>query len=175
LEVEGAMDVAVEVNSFSKTFNMAGMRIGFVVGNERFIKALGRLKGNIDYGLFMPVQKAAIRALTHPERDGIIAVTRQMYQERRDAFIEAAAQKGWKVTPPMGSMFIWAKVPECDDDMAFVEFCIKEAGVVVTPGRAFGEKGRGYVRIALVRETETLAEAATRIAEALERWACSRA
>jgi len=174
LEVEGAMDVAVEVNSFSKTFNMAGMRGGFVVGNERFIKSLGRLKGNIDYGLFMPVQKAAIKALTHPDRDKIIETTRQMYQRRRDAFIEAAAQKGWNVTPPRGSMFIWAKVPGCEDDMAFVEFCIKEAGVVVTPGRAFGEKGRGYVRIALVREPEVLAEAATRVAQALEKWACFR-
>lgn len=174
LEVEGALDVAVEVNSFSKTFNMAGMRIGFVVGNERFVKALGRLKGNIDYGLFMPVQKAAIKALTHPDRDAIIARTRQMYQDRRDAFIQSAAEKGWEVTPPMGSMFIWTKVPNCDDDVSFVEFCIRETGVVVTPGRAFGEKGRGYVRIALVREPEVLAEAASRIAEALGKWACAR-
>jgi len=172
LEIEGARDVAVEVNSFSKTFNMAGMRIGFVTGNRVFIEGLRRLKSNIDYGLYRPAQKAAMTALTHPDRDEMIARTRAMYQARRDAFIGTAAEKGWAITPPEGSMFIWAKVPDCTDDMAFAEFCIKEAGVVVTPGRSFGTKGTGSVRIALVREPEILAEGARRIAETLEKWAC---
>jgi aspartate/methionine/tyrosine aminotransferase len=172
LEIEGASEVAVEVNSFSKTFNMAGMRIGFAVGNKVFLEALGRLKSNIDYGLYKPVQKAAICALTHPDRDEMIARTRTMYQARRDAFLGAAAEKGWVVTPPRGSMFIWAKVPGCTDDMAFAEFCIKEAGVVVTPGRSFGRKGTGFVRIGLVKEPEVLAEGASRIAETLEKWRC---
>ncbi len=172
LQIPGASDVAVEVNSFSKTFNMAGMRIGFALGNPDFISALKQLKSNIDYGLFRPIQKAAIMALTHPDRNAMIERTRTMYQDRRDAFIGAASENGWNITPPMGSMFIWARVPDCEDDMAFAEFCIREAGVVVTPGRAFGGKGAGFVRIALVREPEILAEGAARIATVLEKWAC---
>jgi len=172
LEIPGAMDVAIEVNSFSKTFNMAGMRIGFALGSPNFITGLRQLKSNIDYGLYRPVQRAAIKALTHPDRDSMIERVRDMYQQRRDAFLDAASENGWLVTPPMGSMFIWARVPECYDDLAFAEFCIKEAGVVVAPGRAFGEKGAGFVRIALVREPEVLAEGASRIAAVLEKWAC---
>ncbi|MCF7935213.1 MAG: aminotransferase class I/II-fold pyridoxal phosphate-dependent enzyme [Synergistales bacterium] len=170
LQVEGAREWAVEFNSFSKTFNLAGMRVGFMVGNPAVVGALKQLKGNMDYGLFRPAQEAAVAALTNPKRDEVIAGVRQLYQDRRDAFIAAASEEGWEIEPPEGSMFIWARVPGSGDDVAFTSFCIREAGVAVTPGSGFGPSGRGYVRIALVEEIPTLRQAARRIGRALSSW-----
>lgn len=174
LQVPGAKDVAVELNSVSKTFNLAGIRLGYILGNADVIRALAQLKGNMDFGLFHPTQRAAICALTHPDRDSIIAGVRTMYQERRDAFVESASSLGWEVTPPRGSMFIWTKVPGSDDDTAFARFCIERAGVAIVPGSAFGPNGKGFARIALTQEVPVLQQAARRIGRALSEWHCAR-
>ncbi len=170
LQVPGAKDVAVEFNSMSKTFNLAGIRLGYILGNADVVRALARLKGNMDFGLFHPTQRAAICALTHPDRDTIIAGVRAMYQERRNAFVESAASQGWDVPPPRGSMFIWTNVPGGGDDMAFARFCIERAGVAIVPGSAFGPNGKGFIRIALTQEVPILKQAARQIGQALAEW-----
>ncbi len=169
LSVPGAKEIAVEFNSFSKTFNMAGMRIGFLVGNKKAVGALSALKSNIDYGIFKPIQLAAIEALRHPKRDEFISEVSKRYQSRRDILVETLNKYGWNVKKPKATMFVWAKVPEGFTSMSFVEFCLKEAGVVFTPGEAFGSLGEGYVRIALVQDEDILEEAAYRVGKALEK------
>lgn len=168
LSVPGAKEVGVEFNSFSKTFNMAGMRIGFVVGNRQAVKAISQLKSNIDYGIFMPIQMAAMEALKNPKRDEFIASVRETYRRRRDVLVEGLSSYGWRVRKPEATMFVWAKVPEGFSSVEFSCFCLERAGVVVTPGNAFGEMGEGYVRMALVEEEERLLEASRRIGESLK-------
>lgn len=154
LSVEGAKEVGVEFNSLSKSFNMAGCRIGYIVGNPDIIAAIKRLKSNLDYGVFLPIQKAAIAALrdTSSFSDNL----RETYKKRRDLLVNGLAEVGWKVDSPKASMFIWAKVPRGFTSTEFTYRLIDEAGIVVTPGNAFGPSGEGYVRIGLVQNEETL-------------------
>ena len=163
LQAEGAMDVGIEFNSFSKSFNMAGCRIAYVVGNAEIIKPLAIVKSNVDYGVFAAVQEMAIAAM-RADRTGVFAnPTSRLYQERRDRFLAALAKIGWDISPPKATMFVWAPVPAGWSSREFAFALLEEAGVVVIPGNAFGIEGEGYVRIALVQESEVLEEAASRI------------
>ncbi|QOR65004.1 LL-diaminopimelate aminotransferase [Cytobacillus suaedae] len=161
LSIEGAKEVGVEFNSLSKSFNLAGCRIGYLVGNEKIIHSLNVLKGNLDYGVFLPVQKAAIAALT-VETD-FSNQLRAIYKKRRDKLVNGLNELGWKVTSPSASMFVWAKIPSGTTSTTFAYELLDRAGVVVTPGNAFGESGEGYVRIALVQDEETLEKAIHKI------------
>ncbi|HKT53142.1 MAG TPA: LL-diaminopimelate aminotransferase [Caulobacteraceae bacterium] len=164
LQVEGARDIAVEVNSLSKTFAMAGWRVGMVVGNERLCAALARVKSYVDYGAFTPIQVAATAALNGPQ--DCIDEMRKRYRQRRDVLIEGLAAAGWDVPSPKASMFAWAKIPERFGNLGSVEFSkllLSDAKVAVAPGLGFGEYGEGYVRIALVENRERLRQAVRNI------------
>ncbi|EGL82421.1 aminotransferase class I and II [Caldalkalibacillus thermarum TA2.A1] len=165
LEVEGAKEVGVEFNSLSKSFNMAGCRIGYLVGNPEVLAAFGRLKSNLDYGVFLPIQKAAALAL----REGreLLARNVKAYEARRDALVKGLAEAGWDIDPPQATMFAWAELPEGWTSRAFAYGLLEHAGVVVTPGDAFGKHGEGFVRIALVQSESRLSEAARRIGDFL--------
>ncbi|MEM9495892.1 MAG: LL-diaminopimelate aminotransferase [Pseudomonadota bacterium] len=161
LEVEGAMDVAVEINSLSKTFAMAGWRVGMAVGNERLIKALARVKSYLDYGAFTPVQVAAVAALDGPW--DCVEEIRATYKARRDTLIDHFAKAGWDVPCPDASMFAWAPIPEKYRSMGSVEFAkmlMERAEVAVAPGLGFGEHGDGHVRIGLVENQQRIRQAA---------------
>lgn len=162
LEVDVDHAVTLEFHSCSKTFSMAGFRIGFAVGNRDAIEALAAYRTNVGYGTPTAVQHAAAYALDH--RDGIVPSKVAEYRARRDAAIAAFAESGWIVEPPTASMYLWLPVPEGVDDWHWVRTLIDEDGVVVTPGVAFGEGGRGWFRISLVRDAATLASAARLIA-----------
>ncbi|MBP2651286.1 MAG: dapL 3 [Firmicutes bacterium] len=161
LSVPGAKEVAIEFHSLSKTYSMAGCRVAFVVGNAKAIEVLGRIKSNFDYGIFYPVQKAAIAALTGP--DDCVRQTAALYQRRRDILVNGLSAAGWKVPCPKASMYIWAPVPTKQLSFDFTADLIKNAGVVVIPGLGFGGCGEGYVRIALVQPEERLQLAVERI------------
>jgi alanine-synthesizing transaminase len=169
LQVPGAMDVAVEFTSMSKTFSMPGWRIGFAVGNERIIAALGRVKSYLDYGAFTPVQVAATAALNGP--DDCIREMRDTYRRRRDALVESFGRAGWPIPAPRASMFAWAPLPESFRAIGSVPFAtllVEKAEVAVSPGIAFGEHGEGYVRIALVENEQRIRQAARNIRRFLE-------
>jgi alanine-synthesizing transaminase len=171
LQVPGALDVAVEFTSMSKTFSMPGWRIGFAVGNERIIAALGRVKSYLDYGAFTPVQVAATAALNGP--DECIKEMRATYRRRRDALVESFGRAGWPVPAPSASMFAWAPIPEPFRTLGSVEFStllVEKAGVAVSPGAGFGEHGEGHVRIALVENEQRIRQAARNIRRFLESW-----
>jgi alanine-synthesizing transaminase len=164
LQVPGAMDVAVEFTSLSKTYNMPGWRMGFAVGNERLIGALGRVKSYLDYGAFTPIQVAAAAALNGPQ--DCIAEIREAYKKRRDCLVESFARSGWNVPPPPATMFAWAPIPEQYRHLGSVEFAkllIERADVAVSPGLGFGEYGDDYVRIALVENEHRIRQAARSI------------
>lgn len=162
LEIPGAKEVSVEFHSVSKTYNMAGCRLGFMVGNEEAVEALTRIKSNIDYGVFLPVQEAGIAALTGPQ--DIIRVNVDTYQRRRDLLVDGLAKIGWPVDKPRATMFVWAKLPEgYTSSVAFARELLEKTGVVVVPGVAFGKMGEGYVRIALVQKDDKIQEALRRI------------
>jgi alanine-synthesizing transaminase len=164
LQVSGAKEVAIEFSSLSKTYSMAGWRIGFAVGSKRLIAALARVKSYLDYGAFTPIQVAATAALNGPQ--GCIDEMRQRYRQRRDVLIEGLAQAGWNVPSPKASMFAWAKIPERFGNLGSVEFSkllLSDAKVAVAPGLGFGEYGEGYVRIALVENRERLRQAVRNI------------
>lgn len=161
LSIEGAKEVGVEFNSLSKSFNMAGCRIGYIVGNSEIIRAVNRLKSNLDYGVFLPIQKAAIAALR--DISGFSESLRETYKKRRDLLVNGLAEVGWEVDSPKASMFVWAKVPVGFTSTEFTYQLIDEAGIVVTPGNAFGQSGEGYVRIGLVQNEETLRRAVQRL------------
>jgi aspartate/methionine/tyrosine aminotransferase len=163
LSTEGAKDVGIEFNSLSKSFNMAGCRIGYVVGNFFIIDALNRLKSNLDYGVFIPIQKAAICALRNTST--FSDNTRAVYKKRRDILVYGLQELGWNVDAPKASMFIWAKVPDQYSSTSFAYKLIDETGIVVTPGNAFGKEGEGYVRIALVQNEEVLLRAVSKLRE----------
>ena len=167
LEVEGAKDVAIEFTSASKSFSMAGWRVGFAVGNERLIAALTRVKAYLDYGSFDPIQRAAAVALDNAET--ITPAIRQAYARRLDVLLSAFAEAGWHLPRPEASMFAWAELPvgQGGDSLAFCKRMVREAGVALSPGTGFGEGGEGHVRIALVEDEDTLREAARRIGGAL--------
>jgi alanine-synthesizing transaminase len=169
LQVPGAMDVAVEFTSMSKTYSMPGWRIGFAVGNERIIAALARVKSYLDYGAFTPIQVAATAALNGP--DDCIREMRATYKKRRDALVESFGRAGWPVPPPRASMFAWAPIPEPFRTLGSVEFAtllVEKASVAVSPGAGFGEHGEGHVRIALVENEQRIRQAARNIRRFLE-------
>jgi alanine-synthesizing transaminase len=169
LQVPGAMDVAVEFTSMSKTYSMPGWRIGFAVGNERLIAALSRVKSYLDYGAFTPIQVAATAALNGP--DDCINEMRAIYRRRRDALVDSFGRAGWQVPPPAASMFAWAPIPEPFRPLGSVEFStllVEKAGVAVSPGAGFGEYGEGHVRIALVENEQRIRQAARNIRRFLE-------
>ncbi len=164
LQVPGAMDVAIEFTSLSKTYNMPGWRMGFAVGNERLIGALGRVKSYLDYGAFTPIQVAAAAALNGPQ--DCIAEIRDAYKKRRDCLVESFGRAGWDVPPPPATMFAWAPIPEPFRHLGSVEFAkllIEKADVAVSPGLGFGEYGDDYVRIALVENEHRIRQAARSI------------
>jgi alanine-synthesizing transaminase len=169
LQVAGAMDVAVEFTSLSKTYSMPGWRIGFAVGNERIIAALSRVKSYLDYGAFTPIQVAATAALNGP--DDCIREMRETYKRRRDVLVESFGRAGWEIPPPRASMFAWAPIPETFQSLGSVEFStllVEKAEVAVSPGIGFGEYGEGYVRIALVENEQRIRQAARNVRRFLE-------
>jgi alanine-synthesizing transaminase len=169
LQVPGAIDVTVEFTSMSKTFSMPGWRMGFAVGNERIIAALGRVKSYLDYGAFTPVQVAATAALNGP--DDCIREMRETYRKRRDALVESFGRAGWPIPAPAASMFAWAKLPEPFRGIGSIEFAkllVEKADVAVAPGIGFGEHGDDHVRIALVENEQRIRQAARNIRRFLE-------
>lgn len=165
LQYPGALEVGVEFFSLSKSFNVTGARIGFLVGREDVVSAFAKLRGQIDFGMFFPIQKAAIACLNGP-RDEVEA-QRLKYQERRDALCDGFEGLGWERPNAHGSMFVWAKLPGGrTDSMAFCEELMEKAGVVVTPGASFGPSGEGHVRMALVLPPDQIALAVEAIREA---------
>ena len=151
LQVEGAKEVAVEFFSLSKSYNMPGWRVGFCCGNKDLLAALARIKSYLDYGLFTPIQVAAIKALD--EGDQLVEDIRDIYQSRRDVLVKGLNDAGWKVDPPKATMFVWAKIPDFLIEMGSLEFSkqlLADAKVAVSPGIGFGEYGEGYVRFSLI-------------------------
>lgn len=164
LSYPGAMDVGVEFNSLSKTYGMAGARVGFCLGNREMVEKLKLLKSNMDYGMFLPVQQAAIEAITGDQ--SCVERTRKAYQRRRDALCRSFAQAGWTIDPPKATMFAWAAIPKTfSSSQAFALELLEKTGVLVTPGSGFGPSGEGYVRLALVQDEDVILEAADRIAK----------
>ena len=160
LQVKGAKDIAVEFTSMSKTYSMAGWRMGFAAGNPRLIKALTRIKSYLDYGAFTPIQVAATAALNGPQ--DCVEETRNIYKARRDVLVQGLNDIGWKVPNPAATMFAWAPLPEQYADigsLAFSKLLLKEAQVAVAPGIGFGEYGDGHVRIALVENRQRIRQA----------------
>ena len=169
LQVPGAMELCVEFTSMSKTYSMPGWRMGFAVGNERIISALGRVKSYLDYGAFTPIQVAAAAALNGP--DDCIREMRETYKRRRDALVESFGRAGWEVPPPAASMFAWSPIPDPFKTLGSVEFSkllVEKAEVAVSPGTGFGERGEGFVRIALVENEQRIRQAARNIRRFLE-------
>lgn len=165
LEVKGAKDVGIEFFSLSKTYNMAGCRVGFAVGNREVISSLQRLKSNVDYGVFYVVQEAGIAALEGDQ--ACVQENARAYQKRRDLLVDGLASIGWNMPKPRASMFVWAPLPKgYTSSTLFSLEILDRAGVLVIPGIAFGSRGEGYVRIALVQEEDVLKEAVKRIGEA---------
>ena len=167
--VEGAKDVAIEFTSMSKTYSMAGWRIGFAVGNRDLIAALTRVKSYLDYGAFTPIQAAAVAALNGPQ--DIVESNRELYKKRRDVLVEAFGRAGWEIPPPPASMFAWAPLPPAVKDMGSLEFSkqlLTHAEVAVAPGVGYGEDGEGYVRIALVENEQRLRQAARGVKKLLK-------
>jgi alanine-synthesizing transaminase len=161
LSVKGAKDIAVEITTMSKPYNMAGFRIGFVAGNKDMINYLATIKGYYDYGIFQPVQVAAISAMRHCDED--IAIQNERYRSRRDVLCDGLKRIGWEVEKPRATMFVWAKVPkEHLKDKGTIDYAMdlmEHAEVAIAPGRAFGENGEGYMRIALVENEQRLRQA----------------
>ncbi|AOL22576.1 alanine-synthesizing transaminase [Erythrobacter litoralis] len=164
MQVKGAKDVAVEFTSMSKTYSMAGWRMGFAVGNKAMIAAMTRVKSYLDYGAFTPIQAAACAALNGPQ--DIVEQNRDLYRKRRDVMVEAFGRAGWDIPPPAASMFAWAPLPPALAHLGSLEFSkrlLTEAKVAVAPGVGYGEKGEGFVRIAMVENEQRLRQAARNV------------
>ena len=164
LQVKGAIDVAVEFTSLSKTYSMPGWRMGFAVGNDRLIAALARVKSYLDYGAFTPIQVAAAAALNGPQE--CVEEMRLIYKNRRDCLVEAMARAGWDIPPPPATMFAWAPLPTQMRELGSLEFSkllLEKAGVAVSPGVGFGEYGEGFIRIALVENEQRIRQAARNV------------
>ena len=164
LQVKGAKDVAIEFTSMSKTYSMAGWRIGFAVGNKTLIAALTRVKSYLDYGAFTPIQAAAAAALNGPQ--DIVEANRELYRKRRDVLVDSFGKAGWDIPSPRASMFAWAPLPPALAHMGSLEFSkqlLTNAGVAVAAGVGYGEKGEGFVRIAMVENEQRLRQAARNI------------
>ncbi len=170
LQAEGAKDVGVEFYSMSKSFNMAGWRVGFAVGNAEIIKILTRTKSYMDYGIFQPIQIAAIAALQGPYK--CVEEISMTYQSRRDVLVSGLKNVGWDVTPPKATMYVWAPIPEPFNHMNSVDFSLmllETTGVVVSPGIGFGEYGEGFVRFALVENEQRIRQALRGIGKILKK------
>lgn len=155
LSIPGAMEVGVEFNSLSKTYGLAGARIGFCVGNKEVVGMLKTLKSNMDYGMFLPIQAAAVEALTGNQ--AVVAEIRAAYEHRRDVLCDGLIEAGWHMEKPAGTMFVWAPIPDSyQDSESFVADLLDKTSVLVTPGSAFGPSGEGYVRMALVQSEDTM-------------------
>jgi LL-diaminopimelate aminotransferase len=164
LQYRGAKDVGVEFNSLSKTYGLAGARIGFALGNAEMIAKLKALKSNLDYGMFLPIQKAAAAALTGPQ--DCVGTTRRAYERRRDVLVDGLNRIGWPIEKPKATMFVWARIPEAfPDSETFTRELLKRAGVLVTPGAAFGPSGEGHVRIALVQDEDEMRDVVRAVEE----------
>ncbi len=164
MQAKGAKDVAVEFTSMSKTYSMAGWRMGFAVGNKTLIAALTKVKSYLDYGAFTPIQAAACAALNGPQ--DIVETNRNLYHKRRDVMVEAFGRAGWDIPAPAASMFAWAPLPPALKDMGSLEFSkqlLTEAKVAVAPGIGYGEDGEGFVRIAMVENEQRLRQAARNV------------
>jgi len=169
LQVPGASEVAVEIYSMTKSYNMAGWRVGFCLGNRRLIAALARIKSYLDYGVFQPIQLAAVTALR--ECGEAPAQICQVYQARRDVLIQGLRRAGWRVPPPKASMFTWARIPEpfsCMPSLEFAKLLMKEARLAVSPGIGFGPLGEGFVRFSLIENDERVEQAMARVGEFLK-------
>ena len=169
LQVPGAKDVAVEFTSMSKTYSMAGWRIGFAVGNRTLIEALTRVKSYLDYGAFTPIQAAAVAAINGPQ--DIVESNRQLYKRRRDVMIESFARSGWEIPSPRASMFAWAPLPPALAHLGSLEFSkqlLTHAGVAVAPGVGYGEDGEGHVRMAMVENEQRIRQAARNVKRYLQ-------
>lgn len=170
LQVDGAKDIAVEFTTMSKTYSMAGWRIGFVAGNETLVAALARVKSYLDYGAYTPIQVAAAAALDGPQ--ACVDETRAIYKSRRDVLVESFTRAGWPIPSPTASMFAWAPIPEQLKHLGSLEFSlqlINEAHVAVAPGAGFGEHGDSHVRIALVENEQRIRQAARNIRKFLDK------
>ncbi len=170
LQVDGAKEIGVEINSLSKTYAMAGWRVGMVVGNARICAALARVKSYLDYGAYIPIQSAAAAALNGPQ--DCVDEIRAIYKGRRDVLVESMKRAGWDIPSPPASMFAWAKIPEqyqSVGSMVFSKLLIEEAEVAVAPGIGFGEYGEGYVRIGLVENEQRIRQAARNVKKFLDR------
>ncbi|MCH5313518.1 MAG: LL-diaminopimelate aminotransferase [Helicobacter sp.] len=171
LEIQGAKDVAVESYTLSKTYNMAGWRVGFVVGNKKIIQALQKIKSWIDYGIYTPLQIASTVALNGDQ--SCVEEIKGKYEKRMEVLIKSFGEAGWKMQKPKASMFIWAKLPECARDLGSLEFSkrlLKEAKIAVSPGVGFGEYGEGYVRIALIENEKRIRQAARNLKAFLKQF-----
>jgi alanine-synthesizing transaminase len=168
LQVPGAAEVAVELYTLTKSFSMAGWRMGFLLGNEEVVSALGTLKSYLDYGTFQPIQIASIVAMN--EAPDYPLEVNQVYTGRRDALIDGLARCGWEVERPRGTMFVWAPIPEPYEEMGSLDFAtmlVQEARVAVSPGSGFGPGGEGFVRFALVENEQRIGQAIRGIRRAL--------
>jgi alanine-synthesizing transaminase len=169
LEIPGAKEIAVEIFSMSKSYNMAGWRVGFCLGNQRMIHALARIKSYLDYGTFQPIQIASVTALRECEEDTIRI--RENYQERRDVLVSELCSAGWEVQKPQGSMFLWAQIPERFKDLgslAFAKLLMEQAHVAVSPGIGFGPMGEGHVRFSFIESLARTRQAAASIQRFLQ-------
>lgn len=166
LSFDGAKDVGVEFNSLSKTYGIAGARVGFCLGNSDVVRHVKLLKSNMDYGLFLPIQRAAIAALRSPQ--SVIEQTRTAYIERRDALVDGLQAIGWQMDKPRATMFVWAPVPKnFGTSEEFVELLLERSNVLVTPGNAFGPSGEGFVRMALVQTADVMRQVAAQVKRTL--------
>ena len=170
LQIPGAKDVAVEFSTLSKSYNMAGWRVGFCVGNKDIVGALVKIKSYLDYGMFQAIQIAAIAALNGPQE--CVEEIRTMYESRRNVLVESLNKSGWKIEKPNASMFVWAEIPEAMKKIGSLEFAkllVKDAKVAVSPGIGFGEAGEGFVRFALIENEERIRQAVRGIRTTLQR------
>lgn len=167
LEFEGGKEIGVEFHSLSKTYNMTGWRIGFAVGNAKFIQGLAKIKSNLDSGIFYAIQWAGVRALqmTDGDRRGLL----DTYRERRDVLVEGLKRAGWKIQNPKASFYVWTRIPERSDSKAFALRLLDETGIIATPGIGFGKSGEGYIRFSLTLPVTRIREAITR----LNKFACT--
>ena len=164
LQVPGAKDVGVEFYSLTKSYSMAGWRVGFCVGNKEIVGALIKVKSYLDYGMFQPIQIASVIALRGPQ--DCVDEIRRVYERRRNVLVKGLKQAGWIIEPPKATMFAWAEIPEKFRNIGSLEFCkllIKEAGVAVSPGIGFGDEGEGYIRMTLTIDESRLKEAVERL------------
>lgn len=166
LQVPGADRVAVEFGSLSKTYNMTGWRVGWAAGSPAAIEALGRVKTNIDSGIFNALQRAGIAALEGPQ--DCVAATVEIYRRRRDAVVDALNGVGWTLKLPLGSIYVWAPIPDGETSVGFSEYLLEQAGVFVTPGSGYGRRGEGYIRLSLTISDDRLEEGMERIVRAVE-------